>query len=260
MSEQYHFSVCPLASGSKGNSYLIEAGDMCGLIDLGLRLPKLRERLSVVGKTPEDLSFVVVTHEHDDHVAGIPDLVKTCGTPVYAHRETARAMTRKFGLAASDRIEFADSGFTVGNVAFLPIRVPHDAVHPLGYKIRYDGRELTLATDLGAVPEAFLEEAKTSHTVVVESNHDLELLLRGRYPDYLKRRIVGQRGHLSNEMCSHTLKTLAEYGVERFILSHLSEENNLTELAYREAAAALSGSAAELYIAKQHEVTGVFEL
>lgn len=253
------FKLCSLASGSKGNAIFVSDGNTKMLVDCGISYSNLCEELCDIGEDVRDLSGVVVTHEHIDHVRGLEKLVEA-GVPVYAHSRTARAVNIR--LRANVPFEPVsgeyEAGFFVGSLEIRPFRVPHDATYPLAYSFLSDGEKLSVVTDLGHVTVGVCNNVKDSDILLIESNHDVAMLLAGNYPNYLKQRILGERGHLSNTATGDFLSRGLTGRTKRIILGHLSEQNNTPSLAYDTVAAALSESGLSdtdvgLSVATQHE-------
>ncbi len=223
--------VCVLASGSLGNSIYIEGGDTAILVDAGLSLRETSRRLSSIGASVERISAVLLSHEHSDHIRGIGVLARSLRAPIYANIGTAEALSCT--LNGNERVEHFETGkgFTLNGLYIHPFSVPHDAADPVQFCIT-DGRsKVGIVTDLGYVTRLVMESIKGVNLVIIEANHDTEMLLNGPYPWELKRRIMGKFGHLSNTESAETLSALARGGLERAILAHLSRENNTPELA-----------------------------
>jgi phosphoribosyl 1,2-cyclic phosphodiesterase len=252
--------ICSLGSGSKGNSVLIDNGKNRVLIDAGLSARVLATRLADIDVKLNDIDGVLITHEHNDHIQGLETVAKS--VPVYAHDFTMEAILRKFDISLKNQMSFSDSFFSIGTFDISTFRTSHDAVYPLGYTISDGESAVTYATDLGYCSKEFLRSAKGSDIVVIESNHDVDMLMNGRYPAYLKRRIVSNKGHLSNLACAVAINELAIQGTTKFVLGHLSENNNLPELAYWTNADYLRskgadiGSDIKLFVAEQRCVSG----
>jgi phosphoribosyl 1,2-cyclic phosphodiesterase len=224
------FKICLLASGSKGNCAYVSDGKTSILIDIGLPYSTLRQMAQKSDIDLSGVSAVVSTHCHIDHCRGMAVFARKHDIPVYAHGDGAELLALKTGLKKSGIIPF-NKDFTVGSLALSPFLLPHDAPACCGFSVYGGGKKLSIATDLGSA-ENVLENMYGSDLAVIECNHDVNMLLEGRYPPALKRRIMSELGHLSNDDCAVSVKTLAEKGTKNFILAHLSEENNLPELAY----------------------------
>lgn len=226
--------VCSLFSGSSGNATYIAAGDTRILVDAGHSGKIITQALAGIGVLPETLSAILVTHEHSDHVKGVGVLSRKYRIPVYANEGTWEKMARSVGELpdAQRRIFVTDDDFYVGNLGVQPIAIPHDAQDPVAFRLYAGGRSVSIATDMGQVSKQLLKRLAGSDLLLLESNHDEEMLLHNpRYAEALKRRILGTRGHLSNHSCAMALIRLRETGVSKVLLGHLSEENNTPELA-----------------------------
>ncbi len=247
------FSV--LASGSGGNAIYLEAGRTKLLIDGGLSGRELTRRLACLGVAPASLNGILVTHEHRDHILGVGVLARRFGLPVYIHPATRVAAGALLGPLPSV-IPFHTGGpFAVGPVQVTPFPVPHDAANPVGFTFRANGSKLGLATDMGYAPPVVQERLKGSHTLILESNHDLTMLREGPYAWSLKQRILSRRGHLSNDASRALLQKLVHGRLDRVVLAHLSHVNNEQALAYEAAREVLarSGRSIRLVTARQDE-------
>lgn len=232
LSMPLHF--CPLFSGSSGNAIFVGAGDTRVLIDAGLPGKRVSDALHEIDVLPETLGGIVVTHEHSDHIAGVGVLARKYHLPVYANERTWSAMAGKIGeIAPWQRRMFDNENvFYIGDIAFHPFSVPHDAADPVGYRAYYGGHSVAVATDMGYMKKSVMNALAGAEIVLLESNHDPDMLLRNpRYSVALKKRILGNHGHLSNDTCARALLGLLETGVHRVVLGHLSGENNTPELA-----------------------------
>lgn len=221
--------VCLLASGSRGNSALIEVDGTRLLIDAGLSGRETERRLAPLGLTGDDLHAILVTHEHHDHVTGIGPLARRYSIPVFIDEQTHRALPR---LGSLERLNYFTAGedFTVHDLQIDPFSTTHDAINPVGFSIRSSEGKIGFVTDLGCATRLVLEQLKEARVLVLEANHDEQMLLDGPYPWHLKERIRSRHGHLSNHDCARMLADLAWPGLEALFLAHLSEENNCPEL------------------------------
>jgi phosphoribosyl 1,2-cyclic phosphodiesterase len=231
--------ICLLASGSKGNSLLVCDGRTRLLIDAGLSARELGRRLALVDVSPDDLNAILVTHEHIDHVRGLGLLSRRYNLPVYLNHEIAPI------LADSQRpvkvVEFAAGvAMPIGSLEVKAFSVTHDAQATVGFAIHSGRHKVGVATDLGVATRLVAEELQGCRTLVLESNHDEEMLRDGPYPWPLKQRIRSNHGHLSNRDSAGLLETLCWEGLENVLLAHLSETNNHPELARQTAEQALS--------------------
>ena len=239
MNAAMRFSV--LASGSTGNAVYIEAGSTKILVDAGIGIRQLQTALSEVAVSPGDLQAVLVTHEHSDHIKGLAAVVRKWKVPVYTAAGTwskVRSLWREEEDLQARQIR-SGSVFSLGELAIEPFAISHDAEEPLGFCFYYGGDKLALATDLGYVNDRVRGATHGAHTLIVESNHDLEMLRTGPYPWHLKRRILGDKGHLSNDSASEFLADVITDATESVYLAHLSQENNRPELAVRTVVAGL---------------------
>ena len=232
--------IVSLASSSSGNCALISDGDVHILLDAGISLRRIREGLRALGLGLEELSALLLTHEHADHIAGLAMLEKVTEIPVYTSGGTARALMAK-GKMVGRHVIFLRAGKTVdiGGLAVTPFETPHDAAESLGFAFERAGRRAAAVTDLGHVTAEVRRAVLGAETVLLEANHDVNTLRCGPYPYQLQQRILGPMGHLSNESAGALALELARSGCRRLLLAHLSETNNTPRLAYGAVAEAL---------------------
>ncbi len=230
-----------LASGSTGNCYLIRADGTNILIDAGISLRRITTALKGLDTDIGDVSAVFITHEHKDHIAALPMLAKYCHIPVYATEGTADAIAESCPGAANDlhRIHTGEV-LRFGTLEVMAFRTSHDAAESVGYQITHQNRRMAILTDTGVVTPQACRAARGCQTVVLESNHDVNMLNYGPYPYPLKQRIRSQKGHLSNDECAAFAVWLCGEGTRRFVLAHLSRENNTPRAALETVSAALS--------------------
>ena len=222
--------ICSLFSGSSGNCTFVTDGTTKILIDAGVAPIKIERALKVLGFSADELS-VLVTHRHDDHIKGLAPLIKKHpSTAVYAHERMAEELA-PMGVPSGNLHAFGESDFFVGGITVSAYELSHD-VFCVGYSLESDGKKFSYITDTGVVTRGAMAKAAGADVVMLESNHSVELLAGGSYPYTLKRRILSDRGHLSNDACARAAVELAEDGTKYFILAHLSEKNNYPELAY----------------------------
>lgn len=221
--------VCTLASGSSGNSLYIECGGTKILVDAGISLRQLGLRLAKLGVGISDIDAVVVTHEHSDHTTALP----MTGLPTYIASATVHLWKDK----VRSIMEFeSDSPFQIKDFLVTPFSVPHDALDPVGFTIESgDGLKIGLVTDIGSVTTLVRERLRGSNALVIEFNHDSDILLYSHYPWDLKQRIKGRLGHLSNNQGAELLSELVHHGLKHVVLAHLSQVNNRPEVAYESA-------------------------
>ncbi|MDE7349252.1 MAG: MBL fold metallo-hydrolase [Clostridia bacterium] len=221
---------CNLASGSRGNCSVISTNRVTIMVDDGLNLRTLAERARLANLDLSKVDAVLITHEHSDHVKGIASFCKKYSVPVYCHSESKEFVDPMICPYIVDRD--MDTPFELGDLTITPFRLPHDSNYNLGYKISQGKQAISVATDLGFVSESTLDKLKGSDLVVLESNHDIDMLREGAYPFILKQRILGKNGHLSNDDCAAAILDLARSGTKRFLLAHLSQDNNTPEIAF----------------------------
>ena len=232
--------VVPLGSGSSGNATLVEFGERRLLVDAGLSARELALRLEAVGVAPKQLSAILLSHEHHDHARGLERFAVKAGVPVFTSPETLAALNlapRHLG-----RWHPFEPGvpFEAFGVAVDPFSIPHDAADPVGFVLSSEGVRVGIATDLGHATTLVVERLRGCHILIVEANHDDDLLVRGPYPWALKQRIGGRLGHLSNEAAATLLAATVEDDCQAVILAHLSESNNTATLAKAAVANALT--------------------
>lgn len=257
-------SMTVLASGSKGNCTLLSSSSTRLLIDAGLSCREILRRLALSGEDACRLDAVLITHEHADHVAGLRVLARKLKIPVYITAATYHEYQRFVRDGAGRRVELdrcelfsSGSAFQVGDITVTPFTIPHDAVDPVGFTFCSDGLKIGHCTDLGYLPASVRNHLRGCHILMIESNHDLELLRGGPYPWSVKQRVMSRVGHLSNDALADFLTTDYDGGAEFLILAHLSEQNNHPEIARMTAERAL-GIQRELLrnrllLAAQHE-------
>lgn len=236
--------IISLASGSRANCTLVEGGGTRLLIDFGLSCRMLGGFLKRYGLDISDVDAVFITHEHIDHVYGLSTLFKKYDIPVHMTEPSYLAYTRKAGFDYRDKIITHDVEFTaeIGGFTVSSCGISHDSAACVSYLVEGNGISFCTCTDLGYVSERVFDHVSRAENVIIESNHDVTLLETGEYPDELKRRIRSNNGHLSNKQCGDTLVRLADAGVKRILLGHISPENNDPALALQSAILALEHS------------------
>lgn len=227
---------CSLNSGSNGNATFAAAGRTRLLIDAGLPGRRITQALESIDVLPETIDAILVTHEHSDHIQGVGVLSRKYHIPVYANEGTweTSAMRRIVGEIPPGmrRVFQSEDDFYIGDFGVMPMPISHDSADPVAFRLFAGSRSVSVATDMGRVPKKVLRFLAGSDLVLLESNHDPDMVLGNvRYPEALKRRILGARGHLSNIVCAQTLMGLYETGVHHALLGHLSQDNNTPELA-----------------------------
>ena len=238
--------ICIFASGSGGNCLLLSDGSTHVLVDAGISMRRIEASLREAGIAMSDITGVLITHEHSDHILGLKMLLKYHHLPVYAPHTVANRMRGMLpDVDGSLNIIEVGTVFELGSLRVRAFHTPHDTDESVGYRFSGTG-SFAIATDMGHVTDEVLDGLTGAETVLIESNHDIDMLSYGPYPVYLKRRILSDRGHLSNKDCAVLARRLAENGTTRIILGHLSKENNTPETALSESRAALDGTRAEL--------------
>ena len=260
---------CPLYSGSSGNALYCQYGETRLLIDAGKSGKCIEDALASIGADIRTLSGVLITHEHSDHILGAGVMARKYHLPIYATRETWWAMKDKIGKIPPDTMREIEAGkdFWLGDLGVVPFSIPHDAADPVGYRLYGGSVSVSTATDLGVFSEDVYANVAGSTLVLLESNHDPDLLRANpRYNQLLKARILGDRGHLSNEACAAALLRLIAGGTKHLILGHLSGENNTPLLARRVSEAAMlredirPGEDVQLQVALRDETGDIFVL
>lgn len=233
--------LIPLKSGSRGNAALVFADKTKILVDCGVSGKCIETALRGIDVAPEELSAIVVTHEHIDHIAGVGVMMRRYKLPVWANEGTWDAMHGQLGKIDDGLVQTfkTDSAFEIGEIGVKPFPVPHDAAESVGYSFMYKDEKMSVATDIGELKKDLFAAIKGSRTVLLESNHDVNMLEIGSYPPALKRRIRGALGHLSNDEAGMAAEFLVKMGTEQIILGHLSEENNYPKLAEQTVVCAL---------------------
>ena len=228
--------LCSIASGSSGNCIYVGSDNTHLLVDTGISRKRVEEGLKELEIKGEELSGILVTHEHADHIQGLGVFSRKYGIPIYATGGTLRGIQSYKSLGKMPEGIYheisADKEFTLGDITVHPFATSHDANEPCGYRFEQGGRKLAVATDLGKYNDYTVQNLKDLHAVLLESNHDIHMLEVGPYPYYLKQRVLGDRGHLSNELSGRLLCDILHDSLQNVLLGHLSKENNYAELAY----------------------------
>ena len=265
-----------LASGSSGNCALLETSQTRLLVDTGLSRRETLRRMKQIGVTPDSMDGILITHEHADHCSGLPTLAAHYKTTIYltqpTHAEIARGIVperRAERFRRHERVEFIAPGarFLVGDIEVSAFAIPHDAVDPLGFAFRSNGHKAALVTDLGYLPEHVKHHLRDADLLMLESNHDVEMLKVGPYPWHVKQRVMSRTGHLSNHAVSEFLCDEGGFDARprHLVLAHLSENNNNPDVAKISAEEALGRRSASafqgtLHIASQDVPLGPFQL
>ena len=234
--------ICQLFSGSSGNSTYIESNNRGILVDAGKNAKQIEIALNLNDIDPKKIEAIFITHEHSDHVSGLRVFASRYHLKVYTSAGTLNSLEEKGILNNKFDVEAIDEqGIEMANMMIRPFRTSHDCAESFGYVIETtNDKKVSIATDLGVISNEVLEKLKGSDLIVIESNHDIRMLENGFYPYYLKRRILSNEGHLSNDDCASVLPYLVKTGTTKFVLAHLSRENNMPELAYQTAMSKLN--------------------
>lgn len=228
-------NLCSIASGSSGNCTFVSSNKTKLLIDAGLSGKKIENGLNSIDVKPDEIQGILVTHEHTDHITGIGVLSRRYNIPVYGTAETICALLKKnVGRISEDLLHYVkpDESFYIDDILVEPFSTSHDASNPVCYTFTADGHKVGMATDLGKYDDYIISKLAGSEILLLEANHDINMLMVGAYPYYLKQRILGDRGHLSNENSAKLIGKLIHDKLKYITLAHLSEENNYEELAY----------------------------
>ena len=213
----------PLCSGSSGNASFVDAGGVRLLVDAGVPGRRMKELMDMIDVAPETLNAILVTHEHSDHVAGVGVLSRRYDLPVFAAAECWQSMPKSIGEIAPKNVRVfePDRDFYLKQLCVHPFTTPHDSAHAVGYTFVHDGKKLSIMTDIGHVSNTMLDAVAFSDLILLEANHDVDMLKAGSYPYPLKMRILSSRGHLCNEDAGLVLQKLHARGVKNAILGHL---------------------------------------
>ena len=227
---------CPVTSGSSGNCIYIGSDAHSVLIDAGVSGRRIEAGLNTIDQTTGDIDGLLITHEHADHIKGVGVLARRFGIPIYTTEGTAKAMSERVSLGKipEGRIHIIreDEPFSVGDLTVTAFAVSHDAAQPVGFRVESGGKSCAVATDMGEYTEYTLGHLQELDVLLLEANHDLHMLQAGPYPYYLKRRIMGEKGHLSNDDAGRMLCRLLHDDIRHVYLGHLSRENNYEALAF----------------------------
>lgn len=224
---------CSLYSGSSGNCQYIKTENATILVDAGLSGKKIQQEISNIGEDPKKIDAIFITHEHIDHVQGAGIMSRRLNVPIYANEKTWQAMSPIIGEIKSENIKILEGCAEISDLTVMSFDISHDAAHPVGYNIFYKNKKISLVTDTGCTNELIQKSIMDSDLLLVEANHDEDLVLIGPYPWPLKRRVLGEFGHMSNDTAGNLISSVVKRGNEIVLLGHLSKENNFPELAYK---------------------------
>lgn len=263
--------LCSIASGSSGNCVYVGSDATHLLIDTGISGKRIEAGVAELGLKLSEIDGIFITHEHADHINGLGVIARKYGLPIYGTRGTLAAIRQTSSLGFIDEELFhcikADEKCTIKDIILYPIRTSHDAAEPVAYRISHDKQKIAVITDLGCYNDYTVECLRDLDVLYLEANHDIHMLQVGPYPYYLKQRILGEKGHLSNEAAGKLLSRLLHDKMRAVVLGHLSKENNLPELAYESVRVEVTmsdtpynGNDFPLYVAKRSEVSKMIEI
>lgn len=227
-------SVTILGSGSGGNCAYVETSETRLLVDAGFSARQIRQRLAGIGRTPENLTAILITHEHGDHVQGLPLIAHRLGIPVYCNRLTLDALEFQQKVRFKGQVFETGACFDIGDVGVDTFSIPHDAQDPVGFLLRTETGNIGFLTDLGHATRLVVERIRSANVLMLEANHDVKLLQDDvRRPWSLKQRIMGRHGHLSNDAAAETIEQIVSENLQHLYLGHLSKDCNRPDLAHQ---------------------------
>ncbi len=224
---------CSLFSGSSGNCQYIKTENTTILVDAGLSGKKIQQEIVNIGEDPKKIDAIFITHEHIDHIQGAGIMSRRLNVPVYANKKTWDAMYPYIGNINPENIKILEECAEIGDLSVMPFDISHDSAHPVGYNIFYKNKKISIVTDTGCINELIINKIMNSDLLLIESNHDEDMVLIGPYPWPLKRRVLGEFGHMSNDTAGDLISKVVKRGTEIVLLGHLSKENNFPQLAYK---------------------------
>lgn len=235
-----------IASGSSGNSVYVGTDDTAVLVDAGVSRKRINEGLATIDMNVRDIDAIIITHEHIDHTRALGVISRSCGIPMYATEGTCSAIAGMSELGDFDmgllHVIEPDSPFNIGGIDICAHSIWHDAADPVCYTLTSSGKKFSVATDMGDYDDYIINSLSESDAMLIETNHDVRMLQAGPYPYSLKQRILGSRGHLSNESGGRLIRSLLNDHIKAILLGHLSHENNYPELAYEAVKTELFGN------------------
>ena len=263
--------LCSIASGSSGNCIYVGSDSTHLLIDVGISGKRIEQGLQSLDLTGREIDGIFITHEHSDHISGLGVIARKYNIPIYATGGTIDAMKSFSSLGKVDESLYheikADQKLILKDLVIQPMRISHDAADPVGYRVSYGKKKIAVCTDLGVYDEYTVDCLQGTNAILLEANHDVNMLQVGPYPYPLKRRILGDRGHLSNENSGRLLCRILHDEMKAVFLGHLSQENNLPELAFETVRMEINmgdnpykASDFNIRVARRDEVTPAVEL
>ena len=228
--------LCSIASGSSGNCIYVGSDNTNLLVDAGISAKRIENGLNGIDIFPDTIQGILITHEHSDHISGLGILARRYHIPIYATYETVRSIQsiKSLGDIPVELFRYVkpNESFLINDIQVEPFSTSHDAANPVCYTMQSEGHKIGIATDLGKYDDYIISKLEDSELLFIEANHDVNMLMVGKYPYYLKQRILGDRGHLSNETSANLINRLIHPKLKNILLAHLSKENNYEELAY----------------------------
>ncbi len=263
--------LCSIASGSSGNCIFAGSDTTSLLIDTGISGKRIEEGLCEIGHTTREVNGILITHEHSDHISGLGVVARRYGIPIYATQGTRQAILNSKSVGEIPTELFVDvqpdTDFVIGDITVSPISISHDAAQPTAYRVRQGRKAMAVMTDLGRFDSYIIENLQNVDLILLEANHDVHMLEAGTYPYYLKQRILGERGHLSNELSGQLLSQVLHDNLKTVILGHLSKENNYEQLAYETVRLEIDladnpyhAKDFPIHVAKRDMVSDIFEI
>ena len=263
--------MCPIASGSSGNSIYVGSNTTHILVDAGISKKRMEDDLKNVGLKGGDIDAILITHEHSDHIQGLGVFVRKYPVPIYGTAATLKQIQLCGALGHIPPELFVeirpDSEFMLGDICVSSMHISHDAADPVAYSFSKGDKRMAIATDMGEYTDYTVDHLKDMDALLIEANHDIRMLQVGPYPYQLKQRILSERGHLSNETAGRLLSDIACDRLQTIILGHLSKENNLPELAYETVRLEIESADNEYHandfemiVAKRSEPTRIVEI
>ncbi len=246
-----------LASGSKGNSTLVICDNTKLLIDIGITYSRLINHLELNNTTINEITGILITHSHVDHIKGLTTFIKQTDIKVYIPEDMYKELS---DIIPKERCIFIEDKFNISDVFIELIHTSHDTDISVGYIIEYKNKTLVYVTDTGYINRKYLKKMEDKNIYVIESNHDEAMLMDGPYPRFLKERVISDRGHLSNKTTASYLKKITTNNTKYVVLAHISEKNNTKDLAYKESSIVLQDKNIKLLIAEQDKETELIEV
>lgn len=263
--------LCSIASGSSGNCIFAGSDSTSLMMDTGISGKRIEEGLNEIGHTAREMNGILITHEHSDHISGLGVMARRYGIPIYATAGTKRAILNCKSVGEIPEELFReicpDADFVIGDITVSPVTISHDAAQPTAYVLRQGRKSMAVMTDLGRYDSYIVEKLQNLDLILLEANHDVHMLQVGKYPYYLKQRILGDRGHLSNELSGQLLSQILHEHLKTVILGHLSKENNYEQLAYETVRLEIDladnpyhAGDFPIHVAKRDMVSDIFEI